>query len=216
MSATSRSDDDSGGSGSHGAPDLWSRDQILTWPNLFTLIRLLCIPIFVWLLFAREHRAAAAWLLAALGSTDWVDGWLARRFDQSSDFGAIFDPTVDRLMLFVAVPSLIIDESIPILIALFALGRELVTAALALYAQFRLDHRMAVTREGKTGAFLMMFAVPMFLGAESTLSYAPILAWLAWLFALPGLAYGWYSTLGQYLPLVRHLDRFPPAESHAG
>ncbi|MDH5519211.1 MAG: CDP-alcohol phosphatidyltransferase family protein, partial [Acidimicrobiia bacterium] len=176
MSATSRPAGDSGDPGSPRAPDLWTREQILTWPNLFTLVRLLCIPIFVWLLFVREHRAAAAWLLGALGSTDWVDGWLARRFDQSSDFGAIFDPTVDRLMLFVAVPSLIIDGSIPIVIALLALGRELGTSALAVYAQFRLDHRLSVTREGKTGAFLMMFAVPMFLGAESTLSYAPILA----------------------------------------
>lgn len=202
MSATDRSDADPG---NRGNADLWTREQILTWPNLFTLLRLLCIPVFVWLLFGREHRAAAAWLLAALGSTDWVDGWLARRFDQSSDFGAIFDPTVDRLLFFVAVPSLVIDGSIPVVIAVLALGRELVTAALALYAQFRLDHRIAVTWEGKTGAFLMMFAVPMFLGAESTLSYAPILAWLAWLFALPGLAYGWYSTLGQYLPLIRLL-----------
>lgn len=184
------------------APDLWTREQLLTWPNLFTLVRLACIPVFVWLLFAREHRAAAAWLLAALGSTDWVDGWLARRFDQSSDFGAIFDPTVDRLLLLVAIPSLIIDGSIPIVLALLAIGREVVTAALALYAHFRLDHRMVVTSEGKTGAFLMMFAVPMFLGAESTLSYAPILAWLAWLFAVPGLAYGWYSTIGQYVPLI--------------
>lgn len=208
MSATSRSDAEPGDSGSS---ELWTREQILTWPNLFTLVRLLCIPIFVWLLFVREHRAAAAWLLGALGSTDWVDGWLARRFDQSSDFGAIFDPTVDRLLFFVAVPSLIIDGSIPIVIAVAALGRELVTATLALYAQFRLDHRLVVTWEGKTGAFLMMFAVPMFLGAESTLSYAPILAWLAWLFAVPGLAYGWYSTLGQYLPLIRRLP-----ESHAG
>lgn len=202
MSATDRSDADPG---NRRNADLWTREQILTWPNLFTLLRLLCIPVFVWLLFGREHRAAAAWLLAALGSTDWVDGWLARRFDQSSDFGAIFDPTVDRLLFFVAVPSLVIDGSIPVVIAVLALGRELVTAALALYAQFRLDHRIAVTWEGKTGAFLMMFAVPMFLGAESTLSYAPILAWLAWLFALPGLAYGWYSTLGQYLPLIRLL-----------
>ncbi len=202
MSATSGADPDADRS-----VNLWTRQQILTWPNLFTLIRLLCIPVFVWLLFVREHRAAAAWLLAALGSTDWVDGWLARRFDQSSDFGAIFDPTVDRLLLVVAIPSLIIDGSIPIVVALLALGRELVTAALALYAQFRLDHRMAVTWEGKTGAFLMMFAVPMYLGARSTLSYAPVLAWLSWLFAVPGLAYGWYATLGQYLPLVRRLSR---------
>ena len=192
-------------SSSEPKPNIWTRDQILTWPNLFTLVRLLCIPVFVWLLFSRENRAAAAWLLGGLGATDWVDGWLARRFDQASDFGAIFDPTVDRLMLFVAIPSLIIDGSIPAWVALLALGRELVTAALALYAQFRLDHRMAVTWEGKTGAFLLMFAVPMFLGAESTLSYAPILAWLAWMFALPGLAYGWISAVFQYLPLIRRL-----------
>ncbi len=198
MSATSRT-----GPG----PNLWTRDQLLTWPNLLTLVRLLCIPIFVWLLFGREHRAAAAWLLAALGSTDWVDGWLARRFDQGTDFGAIFDPTVDRLLFVVAVPSLIIDGSMPLAIALLALGRELATAILALYAQFRLDHRMAVTWEGKTGAFLMMFAVPMYLGAESTLSYAPVLGWLAWLFAVPGLGYGWFATLFQYLPLIRRLYR---------
>lgn len=202
MSATSVPDADPDNGGIGG---LWTREQMLTWPNLFTLVRLLCIPIFVWLLFVREHRAAAAWLLGALGSTDWVDGWLARRFDQSSDFGAIFDPTVDRLLFFVAVPSLVVDGSIPIVVAVLALGRELVTAALALFAQFRLDHRIVVTWAGKAGAFLMMFAVPMYLGAESTLSYAPVLAWLAWLFAVPGLAYGWYATLGHYLPLVRLL-----------
>lgn len=210
MSATSRPDADPENS---GIAELWTREQILTWPNLFTLARLLCIPVFVWLLFVREHRAAAAWLLGGLGSTDWVDGWLARRFDQSSDFGAIFDPTVDRLLFFVAVPSLIVDGSIPIVVALLALGREVMTAALALFAQFRLDHRIVVTREGKTGAFLMMFAVPMYLGAASTLSYAPVLAWLAWLFAVPGLAYGWYSTLGEYLPLVHRLHRSRQHES---
>ncbi len=184
---------------------LLTRDQMLTWPNLFTLLRLLCIPVFVWLLFSRENRAAAAWLLGGLGATDWVDGWLARRFDQMSEFGAIFDPTVDRLLFFVAVPSLIIDGSIPLIVAGLALARELATAVLALLAQFRASHSLAVTWEGKTGAFLLMFAVPMFLGAQSTLSYAGLLGVLAWLFAVPGIAYGWYATAFQYLPLVRRL-----------
>lgn len=184
---------------------LFTREQMLTWPNLFTLLRLLCIPVFVWLLFSRENRAAAAWLLGGLGATDWVDGWLARKFDQMSEFGAIFDPTVDRLLFFVAVPSLIIDGSIPLIVAGLALARELATAVLALIAQFRASHRMEVTWEGKTGAFLLMFAVPMFLGAQSTLSYAGLLGVLAWLFAVPGIAYGWYATAFQYLPLVRRL-----------
>jgi cardiolipin synthase len=186
--------------------ELFTRQQILTWPNLFTLIRLVCIPLFIWLLFGRQNRAAAAWLLAVLGSTDWVDGWLARKFDQTTELGAIFDPTVDRLLFFVAVPSLLIDGSIPIVIAALALAREVVTASLALWAQFKIGHRIEVTWEGKTGAFLLMFAVPMFLGGNSTLSYANVLQPLAWLFAIPGLAYGWYSTTFQYAPLVRRLS----------
>ena len=51
---------------------------------------------FLYVLFGLENRAAAAWLLGALGATDWVDGYLARRLGQVSEFGKIFDPTVDR------------------------------------------------------------------------------------------------------------------------
>ncbi len=176
---------------------------ILTWPNAFTLLRLLCIPLFLWLLFSVENRGVAAWLLGLLGATDWVDGWLARRLDQRSEFGAAFDPVVDRLLFVVAVPSLMLVSSIPVAVAVAALLREAVTVVLAVIAATRGPSRIDVTWEGKTGAFLLMFAVPMFLGASSELSYAPVLAWLAWIFALPGLAYGWYATVFQYLPHVR-------------
>ncbi len=179
---------------------------ILTWPNAFTLLRLLCIPVFLWLLFGVENRGAAAWLLALLGATDWVDGWLARRLDQMSEFGAAFDPVVDRLLFVVAVPSLLLVSSIPVAVALAALAREAVTVVLAVIAATKGPSRIDVSWEGKTGAFLLMFAVPMFLGATSELSYAPILAWLAWLFAVPGLAYGWFATLFQYLPHVLRRD----------
>ncbi|MEM8925306.1 MAG: CDP-alcohol phosphatidyltransferase family protein [Actinomycetota bacterium] len=181
----------------------FSRDEILTWPNLFTLLRLLCIPLFVWLLFARDNRAAAAWLLGGLGATDWVDGWLARRFDQMSEFGAVFDPVVDRLLFLVAVPCLLIDGSIPIVVAVVVLIREAVVTLMAMVVTGGGHERLVVTWEGKTAAFLLMFAVPMFLGANSTLSYAPILGPLAWLFAVVGLGYGWYSALFQYLPVAR-------------
>lgn len=179
------------------ARDIW------TWPNLFTLVRLACIPVFVWLLFGREHRAAAAWLLGGLGATDWVDGWLARRFDQATELGALFDPTVDRLLFLIAVPSILIDGSIPLVVAVLALAREGLVAIAALVLAALGVPPFPVTWEGKTGTFLLMFAVPMFLGAASTLSYAPLLAWLAWLFAVPGIGYSWYSALFQYLPSAR-------------
>ena len=54
-------------------------DRIFTVPNLISVLRLLCIPLFVWVLFGAENRSAAAILLAVLGATDWVDGWIARK-----------------------------------------------------------------------------------------------------------------------------------------
>lgn len=179
------------------------RSQIMTWPNLFTLARLLCVPIFVWLLFAREHRAAAAWLLAVLGATDWVDGWLARKLDQGTEFGALFDPTADRLMFLVAIPSILIDGSVPLVVAFLAIGREAVVAVAALALAALGVAKLDVTWEGKTGTFLLMFAFPMFLGAASTLSYAPVLRWLAWAFVVPGLGYSFYALFFQYLPQGR-------------
>jgi cardiolipin synthase len=177
--------------------------EILTWPNVVTFLRLACIPLFVWLLFGRENRAAAAWLLAVLGSTDWVDGWLARKLDQGTDFGAMFDPIVDRLLFFVAIPSLMLDGSVPLLVAVAVLAREALVAIFALILAGAGAERLVVTWEGKTGTFLLMFAFPMFLGAASTLSYAPLLGVLAWVFAVPGLAYSWYAAVVQYLPVVR-------------
>ena len=100
-------------------------DRIWTFTNMFTLSRLLCLPWFLYLLFVDENRAAAAWLLAALGSTDWIDGYIARRFDQGSEFGKIFDPTVDRLLFIVSVTAIIIDGSIPLWFAVAVLVREI-------------------------------------------------------------------------------------------
>ncbi|MEZ5379521.1 MAG: CDP-alcohol phosphatidyltransferase family protein [Acidimicrobiales bacterium] len=177
--------------------------DLATVPNLITFVRLLMIPVFVWLLFGRDDRGGAAWLLAALGSTDWVDGWFARRFAQVSEFGKLFDPLVDRLMFLVAIPCLLIDGSVPIVVAVLALAREGIVALAALVLAKAGVPRFDVTWEGKTGAFLLMFAFPLFLGSNSELSYADWLGPLAWLFAVPGLGYSYYSVLFQYLPMTR-------------
>ncbi len=182
---------------------VFNRADLLTWPNLITFVRLLCIPLFLWLLFGRENRAAAAWLLGGLGATDWVDGWLARRFDMTSEFGRLFDPTVDRLMFFVAIPAIVIDGSVPLIVAVLALAREALVAVIAVASVAVGGGTLDVTWEGKVAAFALMFAFPMFLGAESTLSYAPVLAVTAWICAVPGLFYGYYSLAFQYLPAFR-------------
>src|ERR1043165_4846270 len=86
---------------------------ILTIPNLVTLVRLACVPLFCWLLFGRDDRTAGGWLLAGLGCTDWVDGYIARHFNQVSELGKVLDPTADRILLGTVVISLTIDGSVP-------------------------------------------------------------------------------------------------------
>ena len=90
------------------------RDNALTIPNLISILRLAAVPVFVWLLIGENRPLAAAALLGILGATDWVDGWVARRFDQISELGKVLDPTADRIMFLVAVFTMMIDGSVPI------------------------------------------------------------------------------------------------------
>src|SRR6266480_2831631 len=105
-------------------------DRILTIPNVITLVRLLCLPVFLWLLFHEENRAAAAWLLGFLGATDFVDGYVARHFHQTSELGKILDTVADGPLSFVGIGGILIDGSVPVWFAWAVLIREvLVTAA---------------------------------------------------------------------------------------
>src|SRR3954466_1646006 len=80
-----------------------ARSRVLTIPNLISVARLLCVPVFLWMLWEpHPARRGAAVLLAVLGATDWVDGWIARHFDQGSELGKILDPTADRALLVAA------------------------------------------------------------------------------------------------------------------
>ena len=112
-------------------------DTLWTIPNLFTLLRLLCLPLFVWLLFGLPSRQAAAWLLGVLGATDWVDGYLARRLGQTSEFGKKFDPTVDRLMFVVAIVAIIINDAMPLWFGIAVLAREVLVGGTILVASIR-------------------------------------------------------------------------------
>src|SRR5690606_16206416 len=81
--------------------------RIVTIPNAISAARLLCVPLFLWLLWGAEERVGAAWLLAVLGASDWVDGYIARRFDQGSELGKVLDPTADRALLLAGAVALL-------------------------------------------------------------------------------------------------------------
>jgi cardiolipin synthase len=178
-------------------------DGIWTVPNAFTLLRLLLLPVFLYVLFVLENRAAAALLLGGLGATDWVDGYLARRLGQVSEFGKVFDPTVDRLLFVVATIAIIIDGSIPLWFALAVLFREIAVGlmmaiATLVYKMPRID----VTYLGKLATFLLMFAVPGFLLGNSDISCADAFEVAAWLVGIPGLILSYWTGIA-YIPQVR-------------
>lgn len=198
------------------AAPMWTRQSLLTVPNLVTALRLCCLPVFVWLLFGPQNRQAAAWLLGILGATDWVDGYLARRLGQTSEFGKVFDPTVDRLLFVVGIVSLIIDGSVPVWFAVAVLAREVVVGITMVVATavFNME-RFDVTWWGKTATFLLMFTFPGFLMAESNIAIADAFGVAAWIMGPPGLVLSWYTAVA-YIPLVRDgIRRGRPQEKSA-
>jgi cardiolipin synthase len=176
--------------------------RILTIPNIISVIRLLMIPLFLYLLFGRDSQAQAAGLLAGLGATDWVDGYIARHFNQTSTLGKILDPTADRLLLIVGVGAIVIDGDLPPVVSVLVLLREVVVAIAALVLAAMGARRIDVTWYGKAGTFGLMFAIPFFLTAESTIGWHDIAWVLAWVCVIPGLIFGYIAAV-QYIPLGR-------------
>jgi len=175
--------------------------NVLTWPNLVTLLRLGCLPLFLWLLFQRDDRESAACLLGFLGATDWVDGWLARRLDQRSEFGAVFDPAVDRLLFIIGVGSIVIDGSVPMWFGLAVVLREAFVAVMMLLGTALGMARFPVSQWGKNYTFALMFAFPLLLIGASDASWALGARNAGWAIGIPGLIICYVTALA-YIPQV--------------
>jgi cardiolipin synthase (CMP-forming) len=197
-------------------PAVGEVDTLLTVPNLFTLLRLLCLPLFLYLLLGRDDRAAAALLLVSLGATDWVDGYLARRLGQVSEFGKKFDPTVDRLLFIVALLAIIYDGAAPRWFCIAVLARELlvgVTVAVATvcFSMARFD----VTWLGKLATGLLMGAVPAFVMGSSDVAVHVLFTAVGWAVGIPGLVLSWYTAV-RYVPQIRRSVAIGRAQRAAG
>jgi cardiolipin synthase (CMP-forming) len=180
-----------------------STTSLLTVPNLFTLVRLGCLPLFLYLLFGRDNPAGAAWLLGALGAADWVDGYLARRLGQVSEFGKVFDPAVDRLLFIVATIAIIAAEAAPLWFCWAVVVREVLVGGMMVVATlvFHME-RFDVSWWGKLATFLLMFAIPGFMIGGSDFPGHAAFQVASWCLGLPGLALSWITAVA-YVPQVR-------------
>jgi cardiolipin synthase len=179
-------------------------DRLLSLPNVITTARFVLVPVFVWLLAEPGHRDwwPAAVVLAVAGTTDWLDGQIARRFDQVTNLGKVIDPLADRVLLATAVVGILVVGAVPLVVAAVAIAREAVVAVSAVALAFAGARRVDVTFVGKAGTFGLMVAFPLFLTGHSAVGWHHTAEVLAWVAAIGGLALGWAS-VAVYVPLAR-------------
>ena len=189
--------------------------RVWTIPNLISLVRLACVPIFWWLLFGADKPWPAAILLGILGASDWVDGWIARKWDQGSELGKILDPTADRVLLLVGVLALLIDGSVPVWYGVLILARELLIAVVTLALAAAGARRIDVLWAGKAGTLAVMFSLPAFLGASITDGwFHDLCVVVAYGFAIPALGLSYYAA-ARYVPEARRALREGRESRHA-
>jgi len=180
--------------------------RVVTLPNAISVARLACAPVFVWLV-ASDRRVAAFVLLGALGASDWVDGYIARHFDQGSDVGKVLDPVADRVLLLTAAITLVVDGSLPLVVGVLVLAREAVISAAVVALAAAGARRVDVQWAGKAGTLALMFALPGFLLADTVHGGArDVVRALAWAFTTGGLVLAYYAAV-TYLPQAREALR---------
>lgn len=173
-----------------------SKDRILTVPNLVTFLRLVGVGVFWWLL-VQDRIVAAAWFVFAIGWTDWVDGYLARRLGQVSRLGAALDPVADRLLIFSAVFGGLIVGVIPIWFGSLLLAREVLMGLVTVRLAARGGGVLEVRYLGKLATFMLLGAIPSFYLASAGV-LPGLMGFLGWFFGAIGLALYWYVAI-QYI-----------------
>jgi len=177
-------------------------DRILTAPNVITLVRLLCIPLFLYMLFGRHWQTASAILLGVLGATDWVDGFVARRYHQVSTFGKVLDPTADRLLVGTAVISVMVYGAVPLWFGIATIVREILVSVMVVLLASLGAARIDVLWVGKAGTFGLMFAYPTFLLAYGDAAWQEPFKVIAWGSGIAGLTLAWIAA-GSYIGPAR-------------
>jgi len=118
--------------------------------------------VFLWVLLGRRDYSLAAWLLAAVALTDYLDGVLARRLGQVSEIGRFLDPLADRLVVFASVAGGLLAGVVPGWLGWPLLARETAVGAAALYFMFRFNLKVKVRWIGKLATGLVFAAVPFY------------------------------------------------------
>jgi cardiolipin synthase len=181
-------------------------DRVLTVPNALSFLRLLGVPLFLWLALGPK---ADGWAIVVLGVgsfTDWLDGKLARLLHQTSRLGQLLDPAADRLYIFATVLALSLRHIMPWWLAIVLVARDVVLAGF-LPVLKRLGYGpLPVHYLGKAATFNLLYALPLLLLGDGHQTFNHVARIIGWAFAIWGTAL-YYWAAGLYIVQVRQLVR---------
>jgi CDP-diacylglycerol--glycerol-3-phosphate 3-phosphatidyltransferase len=184
--------------------------MFFNWPTLLTWARIVAIPLIVGLFYlpieAATQNLIATVLFVAVALTDWADGWLARKLNQTSSFGAFLDPVADKFLICAALLVLLKLGRVDALIALVIIGREIAISALREWmAQIGASRSVAVHMVGKLKTVVQMVAIPFLLyhgqlfGLIDTQVWGTFMIWIAAVLTIWSMVY----YLQKALPEIR-------------
>jgi cardiolipin synthase len=177
-------------------------DRVLTVPNVLSVLRLLGIPVFLWLVLGPEADGWAVLLLMASGLTDYLDGVIARRTGQISRLGQLLDPLADRLYVIATLLGLGLRDIVPWWLVALLLGRDVVLAfTLPILRRHGLGP-LPVHYLGKAATFNLLIAFPLVLLGSGASTAADVARIVGWAFLVWGTALYWWAGM-LYLVQVR-------------
>jgi cardiolipin synthase len=194
------------------APPVSSR--IVTIPNILSLLRLLLIPVFL-VLLVFGHFAWALLLIAVSAITDFVDGYVARHFNQVSRLGQLLDPAVDRLFILSTLLGLAFVDVLPWWLVAVIIARD---ALLLILGVVLANHRfgpLPVHHLGKMGTFAILFAMPVLLAAAAFPDVAAVALPLGWAAAIWGVFLYWWAGVAYILQAARMIREVRVAPASA-
>jgi cardiolipin synthase len=177
-------------------------DRVWTVPNVISFARILLLGVFCWLLIGPDSRIAATVVLMVVGATDFLDGFLARRFHQVTTLGKVLDPVADRVVLVTGVLAITAYGAVPVWLAVVVLGRELLVSAAVVVLAALKAKRIDVLWVGKAGTFGLLCCFPLFLLGDEHSSWARVLTDVTWVAVVPALMLS-FAAAASYLPLAR-------------
>jgi cardiolipin synthase len=190
-----------------GSGQIQVSSRIITIPNLLSVIRLCMVPIFLALIIAGADFAALV-VLVISSATDYVDGQIARRFNQVSRLGQLLDPAADRLFIFAALVGLCVREVIPWWLVVGIVGRDLMLAVLGIILANHGYGPLPVHHLGKMGTFSLLFALPILMLGLAFHEISWITNPVGWAFALWGAFLYWWAGI-VYIRETARVIRIP-------